>query len=116
MSDANQPKIPAYLLAVKSHIERNFNQPLNVSELATLAGTSESTLQHNFPDAFGRSMQEYQTEIRINKAKHLLENSTYSIKSIAFQVGYKNAASFAHAFKKITGKKPSDFKKGKPLA
>jgi AraC-like DNA-binding protein len=102
---------PAYIDAVKKSIEANFKHPLNIHYLAKLAGVSESTLQHQFPDAFGVTMQEYQTDFRIKIAKYLLEDTDHAIKYIAQNVGYKSAPSFSHAFKKITGKKPSDYRK-----
>ncbi len=107
----NHNKKPAYLDAVKKRLEEHYSQPINEDAIARQAGVSVSKLQHDFPLFFGTSLQEYQTEMRINSAKNLLLDSNHSIKRIAREVGYKNGESFAHSFKKITGLPPSVYRK-----
>lgn len=110
MADLNNR--PAYLVAVQQYIEAHYNYPLNVSHLARIAGISASSLQHQFPAAFGITLQDYHAQARVNMAKQLLTGSDQSVKRIATLVGYRSSAAFSHAFKKMTGKRPSDYRNG----
>jgi two-component system response regulator YesN len=99
-----------YLLAVRKRIEENFKRTINETELANTAGVSVSKLQHDFPAQFGINLQDYQTEVRINKAKTLLTETNKAIKQIAREVGYKSGESFCRAFKKMTNQTPSEYR------
>lgn len=58
----------------------------------------------------GLSPVQYLQEVRLDKARQLLENRTYdSIAKVADKVGYNDARSFSRSFKQRFGKLPSDF-------
>ncbi len=108
------PRHPAYLDTVKEFIEANYNKTLDATEIAFKANVSLSALQHEFKFAFGISINQLKRELRVNAAKLLLEDSNELIKTIAFRVGYKSMAGFEHAFKKVTGRLPSEYRKENP--
>ena len=60
-----------------------------------------------------KSATSYVNDLRIEYAIHRLKNDTlfrkYTIKSISNEIGYANSQSFATAFFKKTGLKPSYF-------
>ena len=57
------------------------------------------------------SYQELLDEVRRNLAVDYLSNSLLSVEQIAELVGYGEAANFRKAFRKWTGKAPSEFRK-----
>src|SRR5258708_26571546 len=89
-----------YLLVIKDKIDRNYNFPINISDLAKREGVTESKLQHEFPLRFGINIQNYHSETSINNANELL-GTFNSIKRIAFLVVYKSKESFSRALQKI---------------
>ena len=63
---------------------------------------------------FGKSFFELMNELRINDALQLLKGETakkYTIEAICFEVGFNSRTAFYRAFKKHTGKTPSEYLK-----
>ncbi|MNE86506.1 HTH-type transcriptional regulator YesS [compost metagenome] len=54
---------------------------------------------------------DFLAELRVNKAKELLDDTQVSIQDIALQVGYANAITFGRVFKRVTGMTPGDYRK-----
>ncbi|MNP38801.1 HTH-type transcriptional regulator YesS [compost metagenome] len=64
----------------------------------------------------GLSFLDYVTELRIAKAKEILDDVTSNIKigNLAIKVGYKSQYYFSRVFKNRVGLSPLDYKKGYP--
>ena len=56
-----------------------------------------------------KTINAYQTEVRIDKAKALLENSDLSLKVISIQVGL-DKSNLVKTFKKLTGVTPMQWR------
>lgn len=59
----------------------------------------------------GKSLVEYLTHIRIQKAKQLLIGGEWNIADVAEEVGFLDVKYFIKRFKKITGLTPSEYRK-----
>lgn len=64
-----------------------------------------------FKNHTGKTPYNYLLELRINKAKELLKNSTFSVTEIYFLCGFVNHSHFTSAFKKKVGMSPSMYRK-----
>ena len=64
-----------------------------------------------FKKQTGRSIVNYITEYRIEKAKELLDNPDIPIGIVAAKVGYGNYSYFSKLFKDITGLTPNEYRK-----
>ncbi len=82
-----------------------------VDLLARTAGMSRSAFAVRFKSIVGQTPFEYLTEWRIHKASRLMESSSLRIAGIGRSVGYESEAAFTKAFKKVTGSRPSDFRR-----
>lgn len=80
------------------------------SELAVQCGLSHRHLARMFKQTTGKTLTDYITDIKIDRAKNLLLNSHYLIKEIAYQCGFQSQSAFAQAFKHATGLSPRQFK------
>lgn len=49
-------------------------------------------------------------ELRIEKAKMMLEDAVRNIKDISSEVGYRDSNYFTKVFKRLTGMTPSDYR------
>lgn len=101
------PQLPIYrkhknqkINQIQDWLDDNYNVDINVSELATLFGYSERTLQRHFQTAATISILQYQQFIRLQKAKQLMLETNLSIQNIAYQIGYENVSFFIRLFKK----------------
>ena len=66
-----------------------------------------------FKESTGENFIEYLTNVRIEKAKELLNNTDYSMKEIGIMVGYADPNYFSRTFKKNVGVTPTEYREGK---
>jgi AraC-like DNA-binding protein len=82
---------------------------LNRDQLADLLSCSHRTLTRKLKSE-GISFQALLDEVRFSMAKQMLYQSSKSTKQIANHVGISNSTVFCRAFKKWSGKTPSDYR------
>ena len=83
----------------------------NLSEiLSNRLNYDYSHISTTFSKSEGKSIQDFQLEIRVKRIKELLEYGELSISEIARELGYSSAAYLSTQFKKITGQNPSQYK------
>ena len=68
-------------------------------------------MSRTFEKIVGCTPIEYRNQIRIERAKTLLEDTSLPIQEIAATVGYSSATYFCDAFKKAVGVSPMKFRK-----
>ncbi|HET8809709.1 MAG TPA: helix-turn-helix domain-containing protein [Flavobacteriaceae bacterium] len=69
-----------------------------------------SFLSHVFTKTEGKSIQQFQADVKIMRIKELLEYDELNVSEIADVLGYGNAAYLSTHFKKATGLTPSQYK------
>jgi len=69
-----------------------------------------SNFRKTFKEYTGFSPAQYIREVRLNKVKEALTNSTLPVKQIAYEFGYENYDYFFTAFRRLTGMTPSDYR------
>lgn len=85
--------------------------PWSVDELATLAAMSRATYFRHFRQRLGCSVWEFMVRVRMVRAGELLRQQDHlPIGEVALRVGYQSEASFAKAFKQLTGLAPGKFR------
>ncbi len=104
--------LPPLLTLAVVVIETDRGARLNVGRLAAELGTSRATLDRLFQTWLHTTPQEYLIRQRMESAGQLIRGGQFSFKEIAEQLGFKNAFYFSTAFKKYTGKSPTEFKRG----
>jgi AraC-like DNA-binding protein len=105
-SDKNRAVATAVRL-LQTHPERNWT----VASLASEVGLSRTTFAAMFCSCVGNGPMEYLNKVRMKKATELLmeQRLELPLHSIAIQVGYSAASSFARAFKIYYGLAPRAF-------
>lgn len=99
------------VLNIQKTLQKNFDQSLKISELATIACLTERTFLRRFSKATGVTPSQYIQQLRTQKASDLLENTQSNIELIANSVGYDDVSAFRKIFVKITGLTPREFRK-----
>lgn len=95
-------------------LETEYLAPWDLRRLASRAGLSIRGLLYRFEAATGMSPIEYLNEIRLNKAKSLLEESGSTITDIAFQCGFNDSNYFSRRFKRRFGVSPREWRNAGP--
>jgi len=99
------------LLLVLMLVQHNIQRQLVIRDLAKAVNLSSGRLSHLFKSEVGISPQRYLNNIRMEKAKDLLENGVLSGKEIAAEVGIPNASRFCRTFKARYGVTPKEYRR-----
>ena len=92
-------------------VDADISRHYTISEITRYAGISATKLKAGFKQLFGTGLYHYQKELRLSKAKYLLENSDKTLKEISYSLGYKHTCNFITAFKQRFGKPPGKWQK-----
>lgn len=92
------------------HLLDHTLQHTPIPELALSVGINQTKLKNGFKEEFGKSIFQYLTDIRMQKASELLKQTELSITEIAEMVGYKHVQHFSTAFKRVYGMLPLIFR------
>lgn len=96
---------------VKTYLEENYHQEINLTDLADMVGLNASYLSALFKKETGMTYTEYVMFCRLEKAKELLAGTGKSIAEIADAVGYHDTRHFSKLFTRNIGLKPSEYRK-----
>ena len=92
------------------YIDENYGKDISLDEMSQMMGISSYYFSKLFKNETGTNFIDYLTNIRINKAKELLDEGRLSVKEIGIEVGYPDPNYFSRIFKKNVGKSPSEYK------
>jgi AraC-like DNA-binding protein len=87
----------------------NLHRKLTPIEIAQAVRLSPSRLRELFKDGTGTSLARYRRELRLERAKHLLETTFLSVKEIAASAGLTSVGHFVTDFKKAYRMTPSEY-------
>jgi AraC family transcriptional regulator len=96
----------AAVAATIERIEQRLGEPLSIAQLAREAGVSYSYLGRLFQQQIGMSAIGYLRQRRIERAAHLLKESTLPIKSVAIAVGIPDLHLFNKTIRAALGASP----------
>ena len=89
-------------------IEQQLDHPLTIRELARKVAINECYLKKGFRTLVGKTIHDYQQDLRIARAKELLQKHGLSVTEVANTLGYSSISHFSTAFKRVTGMKPCE--------
>lgn len=84
---------------------------IRVSELARLVGVSPSHLGALFRAATGGGVLAYHRDLKMARARRLLDTTTLNITEIADRIGYTDPFYFSRQFRRVHGTSPSDYRR-----
>lgn len=93
-------------------IDKNYNSDsLSIQEIADQLNVNRSYLTTIFNQKFKISPKEYLNQVRMKRARYLLESTYEPIKFIAYSVGFSDSLYFSKAFKHFYQVSPRDLRK-----
>ncbi|WP_233558476.1 helix-turn-helix transcriptional regulator [Aquimarina sp. BL5] len=98
------------LYQIQHMVSSDLSTKYSIHQLSRQIGLNDFVLKKEFKVLFGKTIFEYATELRMEKAKQLLLHSKKPIYEISELVGYKNSTHFTAAFKKIEGITPKKYR------
>ena len=99
-----QPK----LTEAVSLMETNYEEPLPTEEIARLVGVSRRQLERLFKQYLNSLPSRYYLELRLNRARHLLQQTSQSILQIGLSCGFSSGPHFSSAYRNHFGITPRE--------
>ena len=101
------------ITTVKNYIYHHYGEKeLGPEKLAALVYLSPGYLSAIFKEETGVTLNRFVREVRMNKAKELLENTNKKISQIAKEVGFSNSSYLCRSFREFFGASPESCRKG----
>ena len=98
--------------AILAFLDANYGDPdLSLTMVADTFQISVPYLSSLFKASAGVNFSNYVEDVRIEKAKGLLKNTSLSVGEIAVATGYSSTNSFSRAFRRVTGDSASEYRK-----
>ncbi len=96
---------------VTDFIEEHLAEELSLATLAGLVRLSPFHFARAFKQTLGTPPHRYHTQRRVERAKTLLAGDALSVTEIALAVGFGETSSFTAAFRRLTGRTPSAYRR-----
>lgn len=96
---------------VKTYLQEHCSESADIEKLATEVGLSPNYLRSLFKEATGKTILEYNTEMRLQRAAELLKNKKNKVREVSLAVGYENVSYFGVVFQKRFGVTPNEYRK-----
>lgn len=101
----------AYVDKAKDYVQVHLHRKVSVAELGVYLNIDRSYLTALFKKTVGISPQQYIIREKMKVACEYLLTTDYDVSHIAQSVGYEDLFVFSHAFKRIMGQSPTEYRK-----
>jgi AraC family transcriptional regulator len=99
------------VLRVQSFIDRNLHRTIGIKELCTVAQRSPAHFARSFKQALGAPPHAYIVKMRLQRACHLMMNTTAPLSEIALASGFSDQAHLCKLFRQTFGQSPSSWRR-----
>lgn len=89
-----------------ARLSQDFDQPLNIEDLAHELGMSVSGFHHHFKAVTAMSPLQFQKRLRLQHARRLMLSEDLDAQGAAYRVGYQDASHFNREYKSLFGVPP----------
>ena len=94
------------VLTIIELMEANLTEPLSLVEIADHVGLSRRQIERLFRQEMGRSPARYYLEIRLDRARHLLLQSSLPVVEVAVACGFVSASHFSKCYRELYARSP----------
>ncbi|MFI1389176.1 AraC family transcriptional regulator [Streptomyces griseoaurantiacus] len=86
-------------------------RPWGLRELAAVAGMSRSHFAQRFRELAGQTPLAHLSQWRVRLAEQALRESDTTVAALGARLGYASESSFSHAFRRVAGMSPSQYRR-----
>jgi AraC-like DNA-binding protein len=122
VSEAGDPQMLAVrkkniarLERILAYVRKSFREEIHLDDIAERFSMNPSYFSDYFRRNLGITFREFLAQARVQEALRLLEEDRMTITEIAFACGFNTTAGFYAAFKKVTGRRPGDYRNPKRI-
>ncbi len=95
---------------VKRYIQEHLNEDTSLETLADFVSLRPEYLSRLFKKSTGETVLHYINELKVIKAKKMIEDNDLQVKEIAFELGFSSSGYFGRFFKSKTGFSPQGYR------
>jgi transcriptional regulator GlxA family with amidase domain len=92
--------------AVIEHIMDNYEKSFKIEDIAEIANMSVPSLHRHFKEVTAMSTIQFQQQLMLQEARHLLLSESADAADVAFQVGYESPSQFSSEYARMFGFPP----------
>lgn len=107
-------KTPDSLANAVLFLDEHYTDDVTLVSVARSVKVSPACLSLRFKKELGVPFRNYLNRLRTDRAKELLETTSFSVLDVAFDCGYKDQSYFTKVFKKYVGTTPIQYKRRLP--
>lgn len=108
--EGSEPSAVSWLQRGLDYMEIHYADGITIEEVARHAGVGRTHFSKKFHECYGTTPVRHMQRLKLDEARMLLEQTTYSLSEIAHSVGYPDLFSFSKAFKKHHGLPPKQYR------
>lgn len=109
--DIERGELSVSISRAMKFIEQHYHEPISLDIVADAVNLNPEYLSRMFKKEIGKTYSSFLAELRLTKAKKLLEDTNDQVQKIANSVGYFNVSYFSTLFKKEFGINPYEYRK-----
>ena len=98
---------------LKKYVDQHYTDKILVADIAEHFHMDLNYISRLFRKKYEKSLKDYLTERRMEKAVYLLDNTGLKIYEVAEASGYSDYFYFTRVFRKITGLTPTEWRERK---
>lgn len=96
---------------LSAYVNDHFCEPIYLGSLAERFGTTEKYVSRMFKEQAGVSFHEYLANLRVNRARKLLAESSRAVGAVFAECGFSSRNTFMRTFKKLVGVTPTEYRR-----
>ena len=101
----------AWLRRAKDLMDREYERPLDVAQVAAAAHMSQSHFARAFRREYGEPPATYLMTRRIERAKAQLRETDKPVTEICLDIGFRSLGSFTSRFRDVVGITPTEYRR-----
>lgn len=115
-ASGSPPRPPALMTAqdrfsgLVVYLSQNLHRKLGRDDIAAFAHLQPNYLDRVFRRTYGASPMQMLRDLRLQRARHLLESSDHTVAAVAEMCGFEEAGYFTRVFRQQTGRTPSEYR------
>lgn len=106
-----RPTVNDYINSALDYIKENLDQDLSLDLVASQVHLNKNYFSNLFKKTTGLCFCKYVNHLRIQRAKELLQTTSYPLDYIAQKCGYKSQSHFSTTFLTYQGTSPGNFRR-----
>ena len=99
-----------FIPKVLDYIHHNYQRPISLADMASLAGYSPNYFHNVFRKVMGITPQEYLMDQRLQRAKWLLVHTECALSEIAYECGFSSQSHLCSRFKRSVYCTPGEYR------